>query len=275
MEEYVIDGKIKSGKSNEDFDIEFTLQNSQLKIKGLSKFFLLDKLTELPKEHGIYILEGLDKCYIGQTKDISKRIKNHKDSNKVDFIRCFFLSQKGGDLRQYLDFMEAYTIQQMELMSYELDNTKKPNPDQDMLDLHKKNMVKKWINEFLLFLPILGFRKSKIEKSILNKEVVSEIDTTNISVQINNKIISGENNKDAFVNFIKEIGAGNCYKTCNNIFNNAFRISEIFEKHAYATCDSIIENKKEYFIYVKSSKKDLIKKINKIIELMSLDAKIL
>lgn len=136
-------------------------------------------------------------------------------------------------------------------------------------------MVKKWINEFLLFLPILGFRKSKIKKLTVIKEVELEIDNKNILIQINNKIISGENSKDAFVNFIKEIGAENCYKTCNNIFNNAFRVSEIFEKHAYATCDKVIENKKEYFIYVKSSKKDLIKKINKIIELMNIEAKIL
>lgn len=272
MNEYVIDGIIKSGQNKEDFNIELTLQNSQLKIKGLSKILLLDNLTDLNKEQGIYLLEGLDRCYIGQTKDISKRIKNHKDSNKVEFIRCFFLSQKGGDLRQYLDFMEAYTIQQMEILNYALDNFKKPNPDHDVLDKHKKNMVKKWIDEFLLFLPILGFRKSKEIK----KPIITNIENNKIiSIKLENKIISGLNNKEVFINFIKEVGVDNYYKNCQSIFNKSFKLTLIKEQHDYATCNQLSLNNLEYYAYINISKNDLIKKINKSIQLLNMKAQVL
>ena len=156
----MFDGHFKTFYGSEEFEVEITIPESSLKIKGLSKNLLIEKKTEIQKEHAIYILEGPLKCYVGKSTDVQTRINTHKSNNKSEFTRCFILSKNGEDLRQYLDYMEAYAIFSMEFLGYELANSKKPNPNDDILNVLKKDLAKAWIDEFLSFLPILGFTKS-------------------------------------------------------------------------------------------------------------------
>ena len=184
MEEYAIDGSFKVDPLTKEFDINFDLPSSGLKIKGLSKSFLISKTSEIPNENGIYILEGEEQCYVGQSKDLKKRLKSHQDNNKISFTRCFILSHII-DIRQYLDFMEAYAIKEMNQQGYILDNKTNPNPDDDKLPSAKKSAAKKWVDEFLLFLPVLGFKKTKEELTNNSKDTnVQKINKVKCSISL-------------------------------------------------------------------------------------------
>lgn len=86
---HIIEGIFRPVPKTKDFELELNLPKSGLKIKGLSKKLLIEKKTELEKEHAIYILDGPLNCYVGKSTDIQSRINNHKDKNKSDFTRCF------------------------------------------------------------------------------------------------------------------------------------------------------------------------------------------
>lgn len=276
MKTYVIDGTLNIEPHTENFEIEFELPNSGLKIKGLSKSLLINKKFEIPKEHGIYILEGLDTCYVGQSKDLGKRIKNHNGNNKVDFTRCFILSKRDTDLRQYLDYMEAYTIKEMLLREYDLDNFQRPNPDDDILTNSKKDMTNGWINEFLLFLPILGFRKTK---KIINTNPIPETILKSIkkpiNVEINGILITDTTNTKVFKKLLQKIGLGIILKNCSIIFDTAFKLTTIYEENKYGRCQELIENNQKYYLYLNISKEGLINKMHKINKILDLHFKIL
>lgn len=99
IKQHIIEGIFRPVPKTEDFELELNLPKSGLKIKGLSKKLLIEKKTDLEKEHAIYILEGPSSCYVGKSTDIQSRINTHKDKNKSDFTRCFILSKKDTDLR--------------------------------------------------------------------------------------------------------------------------------------------------------------------------------
>ncbi len=188
LKTHIFKGKFTPLLNGLDFSLEFNLTQSSLKIKGFSKKFLIEKIEELEQEHGIYILEGEKSCYVGQSKNIQVRINHHKEKNKAEFNRCFILSRKETDLRAYLDYMESYTIKKMDLLGYHLDNTKKPDPDKDILDKEEKALVNDWVNEFLSFLPILGFKKiGSPEESI---QFINENSSSKKQVVKYNKLVS-------------------------------------------------------------------------------------
>jgi hypothetical protein len=268
MEEYVIDGALKINPITKDFDISFDLLSSGLKIKGVNKLFLDSKLSSISNDNGIYILESDNSCYIGQSKDLQRRLKSHQDNNKIDFIRCFILSHNI-DIRQYLDFMESYAIQKMEEEGYFLNNKTKPNPEEDKLPNIKKIAAKKWIDEFLLFLPVLGFRKSKLEKKITLTNQISQVNSLNIMFSGNQ--IDGKNNTEIFLNTLKIIGLEKILNQCQNLFDSSFILSDSSISMDYGHIHKFIEKNKQYYIHLNASTKTLFKKLEKIKLLMNLE----
>jgi hypothetical protein len=251
------------------------LTKSSLKIKGFSKNLLIEKQIELEKEHAIYILEGPIKCYVGQSKDVQSRINNHKDKNK-SASRCFILStaKRDADLRGYLDYMESYAIKEMELLGYLLDNTQKPNPEDDVLTHYKKEMANEWIDEFLSFLPILGFKKSPTQ-ILLPPNNIQRKNTEAINLKLNGIVIPGTNSREVFTNLLTTIGIGIVNKNVILFLGAAFKISTSYSKQKYGSCHELLENKYKYYLYLNISKNDLIKKIIKIKEIIQLNIEII
>jgi predicted GIY-YIG superfamily endonuclease len=272
---YIIEGVFRSVYKTDDFELELNLPKSALKIKGLSKKLLIEKKTELEKEHAIYILEGPVSCYVGQSTDVQSRMNNHKDKNKSDFSRCFILSKKDTDLRGYLDYMESYAIREMESLGYKLDNSKKPNPDEDILSPYKKEMANDWIDEFLSFLPILGFKKSPTPLPIVNQSITPTIVNNVITLKFNDTLIHGINNRNIFTILLQKIGLEIIEKQCSSIFGTGVKLSKIYEKPRYGSCHELKENNQNYYLYFNISKNDLCKKIIKIKEILKLNIEIL
>lgn len=192
MNTIAIEGYLKS--EEDQIEINFDLISSSLKLIGLSREYLNKKNENNLNKNGIYILESDNVCYVGQSKNLNERLKKHKDTNKIDFLRCFILSH-ANDIRGYLDFMEAYTIKSLIEQGYSLSNTVRPDPEEDKLSDHKKIAAKKWIEEFLLFLPVLGFRKESkilqvsnfVQKTPIVQQTQSEI-TCSLNVKRFKKI---------------------------------------------------------------------------------------
>ena len=274
---HIIEGIFRPVYRTDDFELELNLPKSALKIKGLSKKLLIEKKAELEKEHAIYILEGPISCYVGQSTDVQSRINNHKDKNKSDFSRCFILSKKDTDLRGYLDYMESYAIREMESLGYTLDNSKKPNPDDDILPHYKKEMAKDWIDEFLSFLPILGFKKSPSPTPLpISIQPVSTKAANNIlSLKLNGNLISGADSREVFTKLLQQIGLEVIEKQCTSIFGSAFTLSKVHTKPKYGSCHELKENNQTYYLYLNISKNDLCKKIIKIKEILKLNIEIL
>lgn len=178
LKTYEIEGIFKIKPNSNEFEMDLDLPGSSLRIRCFSKNLFLENTTKLEKEHAIYILEGTEKCYVGQSKNVANRINNHTENNKVDFHRCFILSKKGDDLRGYLDYMEAYTIKTMESLGYILDNHQKPNPEDDILKEVKKKTSRGWIDEFISMLPILGFDRNNIISTNYNLSINTQIQKT-------------------------------------------------------------------------------------------------
>ena len=277
LKAHIFEGMFKPLPKSDDFELELNLSKSSLKIKGLSKKFLIEKLTELQKEHAIYILEGPVKCYVGQSKDVQSRIKNHKDKNKSDFSRCFILSssKQNDDWRGYLDYMESYTIKEMESLGYLLDNTQKPNPDDDILSHYKKELTNEWIDEFLSFLPILGFKKSPNILSIINKPIIMNKTTNIINLKLNGNLIIGENSRAVFTKLLQLIGLDVIEKQCSSMFDSAFTLTKAYTKPKYGSSLEIKEKNNTYYLYLNISKNALIQKITKIKEILKLNIEIL
>lgn len=276
--EWVIEGKIKFVDNGDGFDIDLIFQDSQLNFKGLNNVLLLKKLKELKKEQGIYILEGEDKCYVGQTKDLSQRIKCHKDNKKVNFTKCFFLSQKGGDLRQYLDYMEAYTIEKMDSRGYDLDNLKRPDSEKDMLDDSKKNMVKKWIKQFLICLPILGFKKIARIKEVKVIEIKIEKEINSLKINFNEQLVIEKDARSTVFKFLEKVGIEQVFHALKDVkdFNTTlFKIKKEFNEPKHGSCKTLIYNNENYYMYFNISKKELIKKLKKIILIMDIKAEVI
>ncbi len=281
LKSHVFEGVFKPIPKTDEFELEISLTKSSLKIRGFSKKLLIENQTELSGEHAIYILEGPINCYVGQSKDVKSRINNHKDKNKSDFNRCFILSSlnKDADLRGFLDYMESYAIQQMSSLGYSLENTKRPNPKEDILSNYKKDIANDWIDEFLSFLPILGFKKSpkleKIKEAILVEEKIPKsADSKIISLKYNGQVMNGLDNREIFLNFIKKIGVSIVEKNCSSIFGTAFRVTKVYNKPKYGSCYEVEEDNEKFYIYFNISKADLIKKIIKIKEILNLDVSI-
>lgn len=274
---YIIEGKFSPVYKTDDFEIEIELLKSNLRIRGLSKSLLIHKKIELSKEHAIYILEGPNSCYIGQTTDVQTRINNHKDNNKSDFQRCFILSKKDFDLRGYLDYIESYAIKEMEEQGYLLDNSKKPDPNNDILSIYKKEMANEWIHEFLSFLPILGFKKSPRPSINLPKltqpKVIKQKDVINL--KFNGNLINGKYNVEILINLFKLIGINNIIQNCSSIFNSSFHLTNIkIDKKTKCACHELKENNNTYYLYINISKNNLCKKIMKIKDILQLNIEI-
>lgn len=275
LKTHIIEGHFRPIPKSEDFELELVLRKSALKIKGLSKKLLIEKQSELEKEHAIYILEGPLTCYVGKSTDVQSRINNHKDKNKSDFSRCFVLSQKDNDLREYLDYMESYTIREMESLGYVLANTKKPDPNDDILPKYKKEMANDWVDEFLSFLPILGFRKSPSPIAVINASITKNNNKNIIELKFNGNLIQGENSRERFNKLLQSIGLSIIEKKCASIFDTAFSVSTVYAKPKYGSCRELKEDNKNYFVYANISKNDLIKKIIKIKEILQLNIEII
>jgi predicted GIY-YIG superfamily endonuclease len=264
MEEIAIEGSLKADLTTKEFEINLDLPNG-LKIKGLSKTFLINKITGIPEENGIYILESDTTCYVGQSKNLKDRLKNHKDNNKIDFNRCFIIYHIN-DIRGHLDFMEAYTIKEMLIQNYPLSNKIKLNPEDDKLSSAKKNTAKKWIDEFLIFLPILGFKKNSIATpNVLINNIKKPINT--ISINFNNMQIHGKNNNEIFLNCLLEIGLENIVKNSPAILSTAINISDSPLPKKYGKNSTLYLDKitgKNFYVYLNLSNKDKILKLQKI-----------
>lgn len=282
--------------NTDDFELEITFDKYPLKIKGLSKKLLIEKQSSLSGEHAIYILEGPSSCYVGQSKDVQSRIKNHTGKNKADFHRCFVLSSsnKDTDWRVYLDYMESYAIKEMEYLGYSLENTKKPNPEDDILKKTKKETANEWINIFLSFLPILGFKKSpnKISNSKdVNLQKIGNLNNlkqnnskkkstpTTIRVYLNNELFA-DNKTSAIQNFIKvieKIGVHEIYQKHHLgevIFNKSLIIFNDNKKDKFNQSTTIHKlNKGDFFLYECSSTDRKIKMLNKIESIFKLGFK--
>lgn len=275
LKTHIIEGIFRPVDRTDDFELELNLPKSALKIKGLSKKLLIEKKSELEKEHAIYILEGPTTCYVGQSTDVQSRINNHKDKNKSDFSRCFILLKKDTDLRGYLDYMESYAIREMESLGYTLDNSKKPDPDDDILPYYKKDMANEWINEFLSFLPILGFKKSPNLLPTVNQPVTPKITSNIIKLKFNGNLINGTDNREVLTKLLQQIGLNLIEKHCSSIFGTAFTLNTVYIKPKYGSCHELKENNKNYYLYLNISKNDLCKKIIKIKEILKLNIEIL
>lgn len=158
MEQILIEGYLKLDDTHKEVEINIDLISSSLNIRGLGKSAINSKDVKIPDINGIYILESEDICYVGQSKNLKKRLTTHKGTDKIEFLRCFILSH-ANDIRGYLDFMEAYSIKELLSQGYNLSNDIILDPDLDNLSPSKKQVAMKWIKEFLAFLPMLGFRK--------------------------------------------------------------------------------------------------------------------
>ena len=161
MKEIAFEGALTTGDNQRYTEINIRLPKTNLTVKGIGRDAMIKNKAILPEEHGVYILEADDICYVGQSQNLKSRLSGHFNSKKINFERVFFLSRGTEDLRDRLDFMEKYLYKRMKDEGYELSNDKELNPDTDILISYKKATVSDWIDEFLLFLPILGFKKTK------------------------------------------------------------------------------------------------------------------
>lgn len=173
--------------------------------------------------------------------------------------------------------MESYAIREMESLGYTLDNSKKPNPDDDILPHYKKDMAKDWIDEFLSFLPILGFKKSPNPLPIVTQPIptVPKIASNVISLKFNGNLISGTDSREVFTKLLQQIGLNIIEKHCSSIFGAAFTLNKVYTKPKYGSCHELKENNQKYYLYLNISKNDLCKKIIKIKEILKLNIEIL
>lgn len=184
MKSFVFKGTLKSSDNKRQQVIDINMPQNGLSIRGLTKSILEVDKNLVPDDNGVYVLESEDKCYVGQSKNLRDRLKNHFANNKINHSRIFFLHKKD-DIRGYLDYMEKRLFKSMSDEGYDLANGTNLDPELDRLDIEEKRLVDTWINEFLTFLPILGFRKEAIKQSVvelsngLKKEekIISQIKT--------------------------------------------------------------------------------------------------
>lgn len=163
MKSFVFKGTLKSSDDKSQQVIDINMPQNGLSIRGLTKSILEVDKNLVPDDNGVYVLESEDKCYVGQSKNLRDRLKNHFANNKINHSRIFFLHKKD-DIRGYLDYMEKRLFKSMSDEGYDLANGTNLDPELDRLDIEEKRLVDTWINEFLTFLPILGFRKEAVKK---------------------------------------------------------------------------------------------------------------
>lgn len=203
MKSFVFKGTLKSSDDKSQQVIDINMTHNGLSIRGLTKNILETDKTLIPDDNGVYVLESEDVCYVGQSKNLRDRLKNHFANNKINHSRIFFLYKKE-DIRGYLDYMEKKLFKSMCDEGYDLANGTNLDPDLDRLDIEEKRTVDIWINEFLVFLPILGFRKEVSSKKVSNEplkvnqestKVIDEPNFNNINSQdIIPKNVNVENN---------------------------------------------------------------------------------
>jgi predicted GIY-YIG superfamily endonuclease len=69
---------------------------------------------------GLYILQAADgTVYVGQSKDLAVRLRQHRLANKIDYVRGFVMTREKA-LASYLDYGEARLYELLKKQSYKL-----------------------------------------------------------------------------------------------------------------------------------------------------------
>lgn len=206
MKSFVFKGTLKSSDDKSQQVIDINMPQNGLSIRGLTKSILEVDKNLVPEDNGVYVLESEDKCYVGQSKNLRDRLKNHFTNNKINHSRIFFLHKKD-DIRGYLDYMEKRLFKSMDDEGYDLANGTNLDPELDRLDIEEKRLVDTWINEFLTFLPILGFRKEAVKKftPITETPLLNKIDANQES-SLKNTLPESENiyTRESLIELIKQ-----------------------------------------------------------------------
>lgn len=283
---YKIDANFTSF-DDEDFELIITDKlNTSLQFIGVSRKILEEKTRKvyetITRSHGIYILEGNDKLYVGQSKKLEKRIDTHKYTDTINFTRCFALVKKD-NLGAYLDYMEAYTYNAMKKRGYNLEQKEIKIENQPVSD-DEKEIAVTFADEFLALLPILGFRKSTTQQNYEKVILENEKQTDDLNNKSKNKKyqidLKVKTIRESILDFIEFCGLEDLVKNHSQLFNSKVFIRKNDSKQPFVWVNKkpsrIVKIKNDtYYLWVHSSNADLRNLLLKIAKIKDISLNII
>ena len=134
--------------------------------------------SEACSKFGVYLLISDEKVYVGQSSDLSKRIKQHK-IGKDWWERAIILTTISDSLnRSDIDYLESVLIEKA-AESNKLDCDNKNKGNKQKVTRFRKVELDQWLDEALLLMELIGVTvfSQKSKKSIKKKAVFNTIDT--------------------------------------------------------------------------------------------------
>ena len=110
--------------------------------------------NEACKKFGVYLLLSQEKIYVGQAKDLSRRIKQHLEQ-KLWWDKVILLTTSNDSLNKSdIDYLENVLIQKASSLTIERDN--RQNGNAPKVDEIRERSLKKHLNEWFLFMRLTG-----------------------------------------------------------------------------------------------------------------------
>lgn len=277
MDKLVFSGSLNTVGKN-DRIIELVIKHNDLHITGLTLDAIIKSNYSLPDDNGVYILESDEQCYVGQSKNLRDRLKNHINNKKINLNRLFFLS-KSTDIRGYLDYMEKRLYKSMVDEGYNMANGTNLDPDSDRLGNGDKGFVNGWIKEFISFLPVLGFKKEGASKLVIknknpkcikdnltNKtELTNTIKTNNDEILAQQPSISLISPRERMIELIKQHKLSELLAKLPNTKSCSFSISPFVVEYTGRDAQTLTNYHGEKIYYhLNLGNKEILKRISKI-----------
>lgn len=234
---------------------EGTLEPFNFIIRGKGKYIysffvkkLIEKVLNKNQQNGFdtYINSINDFSDLIYIKNISKQILH--EANEI--IQPMFLNSKKSE-GQIVGTFNSIFIDKFDDLC-----------DTYLLDI--KNMQK---IETLL-------KDNKKQSNVRYKKQVKPL-----KLKLNSEIIEDTKHIQVIYKLLEKINIEDVFIHCQKIFNSSFIILKENDKNylasKHANCYTLLQNNKEYFIYIHSSKENLIKKLLQIKHILKLNLEII
>ena len=158
--------------------------------------------TGVCNKFGVYLLLSSNKVYVGQSSDLSKRIKQHT-VGKTWWNRVVILTTKDDSLNHAdIDYLESILIEHsLEINKLDCDNKNRGNPPK--VDKFRKVYLGQFLNEALFLMQLIGitvFAEDAPPRKVVSKE---ENAVHNDRTKM---LIIGKHAKNEAVSYVAECG---------------------------------------------------------------------
>lgn len=121
--------------------------------------------SKIKNKSGIYVIRNRSdedntyKYYIGQTVDITKRMRNHKSDDSVvcDFLYCTTSDGRSNDLQAYLQCLETELIKRADKVK--LANNKMKDNSGFCTPESKEAIVMEYVDAFIAMANVMGYKE--------------------------------------------------------------------------------------------------------------------